>query len=165
MPDYSGAVAAIKARLASQWVDGSGNPKTLIVYVNKQPEPPFPPIDPVTGNPAPFLVCEVIGTKSDVHTFGNAGNRFFLYDGLIILHMIVPIDEGTDRAEQLVGAAAEIFRSSTFYQDANGSYVRTIAPNPSDGGLGRKLMYLEGVQAGADFGVTVTIPFQYFHRA
>lgn len=162
MPDYAGAVAAIKARLIEQWVDGSGNPKTLIVYVNKQPDPPFPPIDPNTGNPAPFLVCEVSGTKSDPYTFGNVGNRFFVYDGLIILHVLVPIDEGTDRAEQLAVTAGEIFRAQTFYVDANGSYIRTIAPNPPDGGSAANI---EGVQAGNTFRVTVSIPFFYYHRA
>lgn len=165
MPSYAGAVAAIKAQLAAGWIDVSGNPKTLIVYVNKQPEPPFPPVDPATGNPAPFLICEVIGTRSDGFSFGSPGNRFFRYDGLIILHVLVPIDEGADRAEQLAIVAGDLFRTAIFYQDANGSYVRTVAPNPPDGGLGRKLMYLEGVDEGSSFGVTVTVPFQYFHRA
>jgi hypothetical protein len=162
MPDYFGAISAIKARLVEQWVDGGGNPKTLIVYVNKQPEPPFPPIDPISGNPAAFLVCEVVGTKSDPYTFGNVGNRFFIYDGLILLHVLVPIDEGTDHAQELAVAAGEIFRVATFYVDANGSYIRTVAPNPPDGGSGADL---EGVQAGSTFRVSVTIPFKYFHRA
>jgi hypothetical protein len=162
MPDYAGAVAAIKSRLVSQWVDGSGNPKTLIVYVNKQPEPPFPPIDPSTGNPAPFLVCEVAGTRSEPYSFGDVGNRFFIYDGLIILHILVPMDEGTDRAQQYAVQAGEIFRTATFYQDANGSYIRTIAPYPPDGGSKADL---EGVSAGSTFRVTETIPFNYFHRA
>lgn len=163
MPDYPGAVAAIKARLVTQWVDGSNNPLTLIVYVNKQPEPPFPPIDPKTGNTAPVLVCEVSGTSSDIHTFGNAGNRFFLYDGLIVLHVLVAIDEGADRAQALATQAGDIFRAATFYQDVNGSYIRTIAPNPPDGGSSANL---EGVDVGASlFRVTVSVPFQYFHRA
>jgi len=162
MPDYAGAVAAIKARLVSQWVDGSGNPTSLIVYVNKQPDPPFPPIDPNTGNPAPFLVCEVSGTKSDPYTFGNLGNRFFVYDGLILLHVLVPIDEGDARAQQLAVNAGEIFRAATFYIDANGSYIRTIAPNPPDGGSAANI---EGIQAGNTFRVTVSCSFQYFHRA
>ena len=38
MPDYPGAVAAIKAQLAAGWT------QTVIAYVNKQPEPPFPPV-------------------------------------------------------------------------------------------------------------------------
>src|SRR5258708_1125435 len=162
MPDYAGAVAAIKSRLVSQWVDGSNNPKTLIVYVNKQPPPPFPPIDPNTGNPAPFLVCEVSGTKSDPYTFGNLGNRFFVYDGLILLHILVPIDEGADRAQGLAVTAGEIFPAPLFYVDANGSYIRTIAANPPDGG---SIANIEGVQAGNTFRVTVSTPFQYFHRA
>lgn len=165
MPDYAGAVAAIKERLVSQWVDGSGKPTTLIASVNKQPDLPFPPIDPATGNQAPFLICEVTGTKSEIYTFGGSGNRFFVYDGLIILHIMVMNNEGVERAEQLAVSAGEIFRAATFYQDANGSYVRTVAPNPSDGGLGRRLMYQEGVELAALFGVVVTIPFQYFHRA
>lgn len=156
MPDYAGAVAAIKARLVANWTT------TAIVYVNKQPEPPFPPIDPVTGNPAPFLVCEVSGTKSDPYTFGDVGNRFFCYDGLIILHVLVPLDDGDERAQQLAVSAGEIFRAQTFYVDANGSYLRTIAPNPPDGGSAADI---EGVQAGNTFRVTTSIPFQFFMRA
>ncbi len=162
MSDYFGAVSAIKARLVEQWVDGGGSPKTLIVYVNKQPDPPFPPIDPISGNPAAFLVCEVAGTRSDPYTFGNIGNRFFIYDGLILLHVLVPIDEGTDHAQQLAVAAGEIFRTVTIAIGADGSYVRTIAPNPADGGSSADL---EGVQGGNTFRVTVSIPFQFFMRA
>lgn len=162
MPDYAGAVAAIKARLVAQWVDGSNNPLTAIAFANKQPEPPFPPISPMTGNPAPALICEVAGISGAPHTFGTIGNRFFIYDGMIGLHVLVPIDEGSDRATQLAVNAAEIFRTATFYQDANGSYVRTIAPNPPDGGGNANL---EGAAAGAYYRVTITVPFQYFHRA
>lgn len=156
MPDYAGAVAAIKARLVANWTT------TVIAYVNKQPEPPFPPIDPITGNPAPVLICEIVGTSSAPYTFGNAGNRFFVYDGLIILHILVPIDEGDDRAQTLALAAGEIFRTATFYVDANGSYVRTIAPNPPDGGSKTDV---EGVQIGSAFRVSISTPFQYFHRS
>lgn len=156
MPDYAGAVAAIKARLVANWTT------TAIAYVNKQPEPPFPPIDSATGNPAPVLVCEVTGSGSSVYTFGNVGNRFFIYEGLIVLHILVSIDEGDARAQQLAVNAGEVFRAATFYQDANGSYIRTIAPNPPDGGGKADI---EGLQIGASFRVTVTINFQYFHRA
>lgn len=161
MPDYAGAVAAIKAQAVTQWVTTMGNPPSSIVYVNKQPDPPFPPIG-ANGNPSPFLICEVSGTKSEAYTFGNLGNRFFCYDGLILLHVLVPLDEGTDRAQELAVQVGEIFRGATFYVDANGSYIRTISPNPPDGGSKAEL---EGVQAGASFRVTVSIPFQYFHRA
>lgn len=162
MPDYAGAVAAIKALVVTQWVTTMGYPSTSIAYVNKQPDPPFPPIDPVTGNPAPVLICEVAGTVSDVHTFGSVGNRFFLYEGLISLHILVPIDEGDARAQTLAITAAEVFRGNTFYVDANGSFIRTVAPNPPDGGSKAEI---EGLQIGASFRVTVTIPFSYFHRA
>lgn len=162
MPDYFGAVSAIKARLVEQWVDDGGERKTLIVYVNHQPEEQFPPIDPMTGNPAPFLVCEVAGTSSAPYTFGNAGNRFFVYEGLVLLHLLVPLNEGADRAQQLAVAAGEIFRTATFYVDDNGSFIRTLAPNPPDGGSAADL---EGVQAGNTFRVTTSVNFQYFHRS
>jgi hypothetical protein len=162
MPDYAGAVAAIKARLVAQWIDGSNNPLTLVVFANKRPEPPFPPIDPQSGNPQPVLVCEVAGARGEPYSFGNTGNRFFRYDGLIVLHLLVAIDEGADRAEALAVQAGEIFRAVTLYQDPNGSYVRTIAPNPPDGGGQAQL---EGADAVSLFRVTVTVPFQYFHRA
>lgn len=162
MPDYAGAVAAIKARAVSQWTGVLGYPLTSIANINKQPEPPFPPIDTATNNPSPVLVLEIAGIKADPYTFGNVGNRFFVYDGNIHLHVLVPIDEGSDRAEQTAVTAGETFRAATFYVDANGSYVRTLAPNPPDGG-GRA--DIEGLQIGASFRVTVSIPFQYFHRA
>jgi hypothetical protein len=163
VPDYPGAVAAIKARLAAQWVDGGGNPLTLIVYTNKQPEPPFPPIDAKTGNPAPVLVCEVAGSQSNIETFGTPGNRFFLYQGLILLHVLVALDEGVDRAQALAVQAGEIFRAATFYQDANGAFVRTVAPNPPDGGGSAELEGLE--VASSLFRVSVSVPFSYYHRA
>ena len=161
MPDFAGAVAAIKATLAAGWVT-NGAPTTLIVYPNKQPDPPFPPIDPSTGNPAPFLICEITGTTSDVYSFGVPGNRFFVNDGLIALHVLVPADEGADRARTLAVAAGEIFRAQVFYVDADGSYLRTRSPNPPDAGGKAEI---EGVQAGNTFRVTVTIPFQFFLRA
>lgn len=162
MPDYAGAVAAIKARLVSQWVDGSGNPTTPIYYANKQPDLPFPPISSTTGNQEPCIICEVTGSKSDIYTFGNAGNRFWIYDGLIVLSCLVAINDGDQTAQSTALAAAEIFRAQTFYVDANGSYIRTVAPNPPDGGT---TAAIEGVQAGSSFRCTCTIPFQYFHRA
>lgn len=162
MPDYAGAVAAIKSRLTTLWVDGSGNPLNPIAFANKRPEPPWPPIDPATGNPQPVLICEVVGTRGAPYSFGNVGNRFFVYEGLIVLHALVQIDEGPDRATQLAVSASEIFRAATFYQDANGSYVRTIAPNPPDGGGSAEI---EGVDVGNLYRVTATIPFEYFHRA
>ncbi|MGJ4893777.1 hypothetical protein ACQR2B_06605 [Bradyrhizobium oligotrophicum] len=161
MPDYAGAEDAIGARLTAQWVDGA-TPKSLIVFGNKRPDPPFPPIDAATGNPAPFLICEVVGTSSKPHTFGAPGNRFFRYDGLIILHALVAIDEGKARATRYAVDASEIFRAATFYTDANGSYVRTIAPYPPDGGGSAEV---EGVAAGSLYRVTATTPFEYFHRA
>lgn len=160
MPDYPGAVAAIKAMFVAGWVDGSNNPKTPVFYVNKQPDPPFPPVDAATGNQAPCIVMEVTGSRSGVYTFGNAGNRFFVYDGLIILHCLVAINDGDETAQQTAVDAAEIFRAQTFYVDPNGSYIRTIAPNPPDGGSAA-----EGVQAGSSWRSTCSVPFQYFHRA
>jgi hypothetical protein len=162
MPDYPGATASIEARLTQQWVDGSNNPITLIVFENKQPDPPFPPVDPLTSNAAPFLVCEIAGSSGAPYSFGNTGNRFFVYDGLIVLHVLVPIDSGRSRARQLAFNVGEIFRTALFYVDANGSYIRTIAPNPPDSGGKAEI---EGLQLGPSYRVTVTVPFQYFHRA
>lgn len=162
MADYPGAVAAIRARLAEQWVDGGGAARSLIVEAGKRPEPPFPPIDPATGNEAPFLAIEIAGSRSDTLTYGTPGNRFFVYDGLILLHALTPMNEGSARAQQLACDAGEIFRAATFYQQPSGGYIRTIAPNPPGPGSSSPL---EGVEAGPFYRVTVSVPFQYFHRA
>jgi len=156
MPDYAGAVAAIKARLVANWTT------TPIVYVNRQPDPPFPPINPNTGDALPVIVIEVSGTKGDVYSFGAPGNRFWLYNGLISLHLLVPVNDGTEQAEQLVVSAAEIFRDALFYQDANGSFVRTRAPSPPDSGSAANV---EGAIVAGMFRVSCSIEFEYFHRA
>jgi hypothetical protein len=57
--------------LTAQWVDGSNNALTLIVFANKRPEPPFPPIDPQTGNAQPVLVCEVVGSRGAPNNTGT----------------------------------------------------------------------------------------------
>lgn len=156
MPDYPGAEAAIETRLKTGWT------QTLIAFVNKQPPPPFPPIDPVTEKQAPCIVLELAGSDSNVATFGDPGNRFYRYSGVILIHALVRIDDGTANARAIAVAAAEIFRSALFYQDANGSYVRTGAPNPPDAGGKAEI---DGVQVGNSYRVTCSVPFEYFHRA
>lgn len=150
MPDIAGAMAAIEERLASNWTT------TRIAYPNKIPDQPWPPVDPATGANAPWVLVEVANTSSAPRAAGQPGNQFWLYHGLIAVHVYVPVNDGLATARQYATAIGEIFRNATFYDDTPGYQVSTVAPRLDGGG--------PGDDDGVWYRVSVTIPFDYYHR-
>lgn len=151
MADYAGAVAAIRQRLADNWTT------TPIAFQNETPPTdPFPPIDPVTGNPAPWVMCEVIGTTSEIHAFGAPGNKVWRYLGLIHVHILVPVNYGADVAQGYAVTVGEIFRGAKFYDNGDGDYVRTWSPMTDGGG--------SDADIANTWRLTMTVDFEYFHR-
>lgn len=149
MASYAEAEAAIRTRLEANWT------ATRVAYPNEEPDPPWPPIDPATGSSAPWAALEVIGTGSHGYAAGKPGNQLWLYTGLIHVHVFVPIGTGATLAKQYAGAIGEIFRNTKFYEPGNGSWARGLAPS-TDG---------DGDKAdGNTWRVTMTCPFEYFHR-
>lgn len=147
MGDYAGAVAAIKQRMADNWTT------TPVGYQNE----PDPQTMDGNGVPAPWVYFEVIGNTSDLRGMGRPGDHVWLYAGMIAAHVFVPMNTGTDLAQQLAVAIGEIFRAAAFYRDdATGSIVRTWSPR-TDGGE-------SGAEDGNWFRVTCRIPFEYLHR-
>lgn len=149
MADYAGAKAAIRARLDAGWAT------TRITYQNEQPAVPWPPMDG-SGVLLPWVNLEIIGLGSQPWTFGTTGNRGWRYDGLIYVHVFVPVNSGIETADQYACTIGELFRAAKFYDDGLGSYVRTLSPQV-DGGD-------SGDDDGATFRVTATIDFTYWHR-
>lgn len=145
MPDYAGAVAAIKARLAANWAT------TPVAYQNEEP-----PETIVDGVPVPWVYCEITNNNSELHAAGKPGSLFWIYDGLIELSVFVPIGSGIATALQYAVALGEIFRAQTFYNETSPHLVRCWSPR------------VDGGESGADdgnwFRVTCTVPFEYWHR-
>ena len=151
MPDYAGAVAAIRDRLAANWTT------TPIAYQNL----PFAaPTDPNSGNPSPWVFLEVIGNGSDLRTVGQPGNHDWTYRGHILCHVYVPVNDGIETAHAHAVALGEIFRAKQFYDASPPSCVRT--------GYGGEGPRTDGGGTDADdgnwFRVTMTCPFEYYHR-
>lgn len=144
---YAGAVAAIRERLQANWTT------TPIAFQNER----FThPTDPISGEGAPWVYLEVIGNYSELRGAGTPGDNIWCYDGHILIHVFVPVNSGVELAQQLAVAAGEIFRAAGFYNDGQGSIVRSWSPQTDGGGISD--------DDGNWFRVTCTIPFEYFHR-
>lgn len=152
MADYAGAVAAIRQRLIDNWTT------TPIALQNVPPPDPFPPINPATGNPGPWVLLEVVGVNSAVRAAGVPGAQFWLYDGLVLVHVFTPTGSGIDIGQQLAAQIGEIFRNKTFYQDGSGNEVRTISPR-TDGGD------KSSDDKGEWWRVTMAVPFEFYLKA
>lgn len=146
MADYAGAVAAIKQRLIDNWT------ATPIAFLNEG--------DPVQGDiderPAPWVLCEIVGTDSELRGVGTPGSHVWRYFGLVRMHVYVPAGSGAEIGLQHAVALGEIFRAATFYNATAGHEVRTLSPS------------IDGPDSGSDdgkwFRVTATVEFQYWHK-
>lgn len=153
MADYAGAVAAIKARLAANWTT------TPIRYQNDRDPPEWPPTDPNSGLVTPWLFLEVISNQSSIRAAGVPGDNIWLTEGHILIHVVTPIGDGAELAQQYAVAAGEIFRAATFYNDGQGSKVLSgVNPAPRTDGGGTD------ADKGNWFRVTMTCGFEFFHR-
>ncbi len=147
MADYAGAVAAIRARLEAGWTT------TPIAFQNEAFDAP---VDPNSGNPSPWAFLEVIGTSSDLRGVGVPGSNAWLYEGLIHVHVFVPVNSGAALAHQYAVTIGELFRAASFYADTPPNVVRTWAPRTDGGGT--------DADNGNWYRVTMTCEFHYYHR-
>lgn len=155
MADYAGATASIRERLVANWN------VTPITFQNEPVPEPWPPTvaDPVAPDfprPAPWVHLEISSTGSEMRGVGKPGSQVWIYDGLISVHVFVPEGSGDGLARQHAVALGEIFRAKVFYREAPGCYVRTWAPRVDGGG--------DADHDGNWYRVTMTCPFEYWHR-
>jgi hypothetical protein len=149
MADYAGAVAAMRARFVAAW-----GATTQVAFQNE--EPPASPWPPEPA--APWIFFDVIQTESLERGVGLPGAKVWLTTGNIFLQLFVPLNYGQPDVLALAQQAGEIFRAATFYVDATtGAKVMTSAPVIGGGG--------SNADNGNWFGVTVSIPFQFFFIA
>ncbi|MGE0289265.1 MAG: hypothetical protein AB7P16_23500 [Bradyrhizobium sp.] len=146
MPDYAGAEAAIRARLVANWT------VTPISFMNEQ-EPVKVDAQQKTK---PWVALEIICTGSEIVGFGTPGQQTIRYEGLINLHVVVPLNTSDTIATQHAIALGEIFRNDFFYNGTPGYYVRSLSPRISAG--------VGGSEDGLWFRKTCIVPFEYWHR-
>lgn len=150
MADYAGAVQAIRDRLVANWTT------TPISFQN---EPFEPPVDPNSGNPAPWVALEVIGNESELRAAGTPGDHVWIYRGHILAHVYVPVNDGIALAQQYAVTIGEIFRAASFYNDGQGNILRTgIDPAPRTDGGG------SGDDEGNWYRVTMTCGLEFYYR-
>lgn len=151
MPDIAGAMAAIEARLAANWTT------TRIAYPNTAPDDPWPPTDPATGNIVSWVLIEIFNTTDDLRAVGEPGNQFWLYKGLVHVHVFAPKNYGIADLRSYASQIGDIFRNKVFYNDTPGYQVRTNSPFVDGGDIATD-------DFGTWFRVTCTVDFEYFHR-
>lgn len=157
MSDYAGAKAAIRSRLAANWST------TRITFQNEKPNSPWPPVDG-DGILLPWVHLEIVASRSGMHGAGKPGSQIWITDGLIIVHVFVSHGSGDALATQYANTIGEIFRAKVFYNSGDGCYVRTWAPRVDEGGPVQSEGDIEWANNGAWFRVSMSVPFEYWHR-
>ena len=147
MADIAGAKAAIRAYLAAHW---SG---AAVIWPNGPP----PVTQDANGDPVPYVYGEINIVAAGIRGVGKPGAHVVIDDGLISLHVFVPSGDGTADADAMAGALGEVFRVKQFYDTEPGACVRTWTPRVGDGE--------PNADNGMRYRVTVSIPFEFWHRA
>lgn len=147
--DLTGALEAIEQRLIANWTT------SRIVLDSQNPGDPWPPVDEA-GNLVPWVTLELLDVDASIIGFGTPLNATVLDSGLCKFHVMVPEGQGLVRARQHAVAIGEIFRQQQFYNSDPTAYVRTLTPR-----VGREVSVDEGNWSS----MTVTIPYEFYHRA
>lgn len=147
MADYAGAVAALRAAFEASAITA---PR---IYQNEDPpQKPWPPAVPV-----PWIYLEVIQSSSELRGAGLPGNQTWLTLGHVLIHVFAPKGYALPAHLALAGQAGELYRSKTFYNTDPGAKLTCYAPA------------IQGGDSASDdgnyFGVTVSIPFEFFFLA
>jgi hypothetical protein len=138
MADAYTAEAAIRARLVAGW---TATPPERLRFENDAY---------IDGNTlAPFCQVEIVGGR-DVPYIGAPGARLNRLDGVVMLHLMAPTNEGTAAIAAMFRNARALLSSAIF----DGVYMGGLSPHgarPSS-------------EDGAYFGTTATAPFFYLYH-
>lgn len=145
MADWTGAVAACKARFVANFANA-----TPVAFQNEDPpSSPWPPATPV-----PWTYFEVLEVQSRERGVGKAGSKTWLTLGNIFAHVFVPIGYGLDDHNAIAVPIGEIFRAKTFYNTDPGAKIVCGAPSIRGGD--------SSSDDGNYFGLVVGVPFEFY---
>lgn len=157
MGTYRDAKVAVRTHLATNWT------ATRIAYQNEVPADPWPPS---TGSPfptlSPFVYFEMRTLPGQtIRGVGLPGDQLSQTNGFIYVHVFVPAGSGEATATQYAEQIGELFRARKLYEH-QGSYLRSWVPRVDEGGDAG--VEIAGINAGAWFRASMSVPFQYFHQ-
>lgn len=150
---YAGAKLAVRARLEAGWAT------TRIAVKNETPAEPWPPTDPVSLEPQPWVLLEIAGRGGRIFAQGQRGNHLWHYERTILVHVFVPKGAGDELATRYAEQIGELFRAAQFYDDVTpGAYVRCLTPSIDEDDDST------ADEDGLWYRRTVSIDMTYWHR-
>lgn len=160
MGSYAAAKAAVRTRLDANWTT------TRIAYQNEVPASPWPPTTGSAGSMtfAPWVFLEISNLPARIHGAGKPGSIVTVTPGFILVHVFVPRGSGDATATQYAETIGEIFRNAKFYDAGDGCYARSWTPRVDEGGPAMSSGDIEMANSGNYFRVTMSVPFEYWHR-
>lgn len=139
------AVTAIRDRAESLWP--GIDPTVPLSWDNATFDGP---VDPVTGDPMPFVVFDVVWTGGEFITVGSPGYNLARREGHIWAYAFIARGVGQIRAHQLIARAAGMFEGETF----GGLWCEAAMPGGS-----------VSSESGNYYGQSVAIPFIFDETA
>ena len=164
MGSYTQAKDTVRSFLEANWTT------TRIAFQNETPADPWPPTEvdpnfPDFPSVAPFAYFEMASLPGqNIRGAGTPGAQLSQTDGFIYVHVFVPSNTGDTLATTYAEAIGELFRNKVPYNPGDGCYLRTWVPRVDEGGDAGDNSEIADVNAGNWFRVTMSVPFQYFHR-
>lgn len=151
MADFAGAAEAIERHLAEQWS------ATPITRANEA----APEItDPVSGEPVPWIFCEIVTDDAAIAGFGLRSSNPHRVTGAVEIDVFTPAATGAALGRQYAVALGELFRNRRLYDAEPSAYVWTRVPV-----VGRTQAARSEQPSGAWWCTSVSIPFEFYHRA
>lgn len=155
---YAGACKAIEDRLKAACLANGWPEATIIFEDGRTPEVLGP-----DKRLLPWVLCQIESNNNRIRSVGGAGKRVTILNGRINLTLFSPrtnVDADRDLRRQQADSLADIFRTVVFYDVEPGVYVRTWMPTIGPGNDARSQN-----PSGNWWAITVSTPFEFFHRA
>ena len=162
MGSYAEAKAAVRQHLEDGWTT------TRLTFQNETPAAPWPPtggVDPDFPDLVPWVHLEITTLPGGgIRGAGKPGSQVFVTNGFIYVHVFVPTGTGDEVATDYAAQIGELFRNRKVYDAGDGCYLRTWAPRVDEGGPATTQADLDWANTGNWFRVTMSCPFEYYHR-
>ena len=144
---WTDAVAAIQQRFRDNW---TLTPLSSVAFENES----FTVPDVGNGGVAEWIYIEAMGDRGHIAGYGSPGANLVRREGMVMVHVFVPLNSGGARAVQLAEAASLIFGLKSF------SGIQFWAPFPPSPPSGDSEMGNRAVD-GSWWRSYAAVPFQY----
>jgi hypothetical protein len=108
---WTDATEAVRTRFEAVWTE---TPLTQVAWENEYFD--IPDVE--------WLYVEILGTNSSIVGYGGVGTNLIRRNGMVMIHVFVPLNSGGSRATELAEKASKVFGVKSF------SGVQFWAPYP-----------------------------------